>query len=190
MYSNTTGVYNSALGYQGLYSNTTGGNNTATGLQALYANTIGSDNTAIGYLALTKNTTAGQNVAIGSGRFIRSPTTMGELRGTARMWLLVIKRCISIRQPQPVTEPKIPHWGRKHCIPTPQAMPILPAVFGRSTQTPPWLFEHCQRLEHSTPNTTGSGTTAVGLQALLLQHHRYRKYGNRPKRSHIQQWQQ
>src|SRR5439155_27046268 len=51
LFSLTTGLANTAIGYQALYHNTTG-TNTATGYQALFTNTTGSGNTAAGYQAL------------------------------------------------------------------------------------------------------------------------------------------
>src|SRR6266536_2455499 len=60
-----TGNYNTANGYKALLSNTTGGNNTANGVDALRNNTTGSDNTATGYFALYSNTTGIQNTANG-----------------------------------------------------------------------------------------------------------------------------
>jgi hypothetical protein len=50
--NNTTGKYNTVVGYLALYNNTNGGWNTAIGDQALHNNTSGSDNTAVGYWAL------------------------------------------------------------------------------------------------------------------------------------------
>jgi hypothetical protein len=62
---NTTGIYNTANGYQSLYSNTTGHSNTANGYQSLYSNTTGSNNTANGYASLYLNTTGNRNTANG-----------------------------------------------------------------------------------------------------------------------------
>ena len=42
LFSLTTGVWNTALGYQSLYHLTTGNQNTATGYQALFRDTTGS----------------------------------------------------------------------------------------------------------------------------------------------------
>ena len=41
MFTNTSGVNNTALGFWSLYSNTTGTDNTASGNLSLYANTTG-----------------------------------------------------------------------------------------------------------------------------------------------------
>ncbi|HKR05993.1 MAG TPA: tail fiber domain-containing protein [Bacteroidia bacterium] len=65
-YSNSSGNYNSANGYQALYSNSSGNYNTAIGYQALYYNALAADNTATGYRALYNNTSY-RNTAIGSG---------------------------------------------------------------------------------------------------------------------------
>ena len=63
--ANSTGEYNTALGYKPLYSNTEGDNNTALGENALYSNTTGDDNTASGSGALATNTTGNNNTALG-----------------------------------------------------------------------------------------------------------------------------
>ncbi len=63
--SNTSGSNNTANGAWALYSNSTGGINTASGFRTLYANTSGTANTAHGYQALYSNTTGGQNTAGG-----------------------------------------------------------------------------------------------------------------------------
>jgi hypothetical protein len=70
---NNNGDYNTANGYQALYTNTTGTNNTATGLNALYNNT-GDANTATGVLALFNNTTGYGNTAIGNASLFRNAT--------------------------------------------------------------------------------------------------------------------
>ncbi|MFA5152601.1 MAG: hypothetical protein WC554_08595 [Clostridia bacterium] len=62
---NTTGDYNSAMGYQALSANTTGYRNSAMGNLALYANTTGYYNSAMGYQALSANTTGYSNSAMG-----------------------------------------------------------------------------------------------------------------------------
>ena len=66
LYSNTTGVDNTAIGsFRPLYANTTGGYNVAVGRQALYLNTTGSNSTSVGYQALYSNTTASGQTAVG-----------------------------------------------------------------------------------------------------------------------------
>jgi hypothetical protein len=63
---NTIGQYNAALGYQSLHSNTIGNNNVALGFTALFGNTSGNWNTAVGYSALSFNSTGINNSAIGN----------------------------------------------------------------------------------------------------------------------------
>jgi len=64
--STTSGVDNTASGYQALYANTTGNENTANGFGALLFNTSGSYNTASGVSALLFNTTGSDNTASGT----------------------------------------------------------------------------------------------------------------------------
>ena len=63
---NTTGDYNTAIGYVALENNTTGDLNTAIGAFALFSNTTGRRNTATGYSSLFSNTTGIQNTAYGA----------------------------------------------------------------------------------------------------------------------------
>lgn len=63
---NTTGDYNTAVGYDSMIANTTGNNNSAFGEWALRSNTTGSSNTAVGVNALNANTSGTYNVAIGT----------------------------------------------------------------------------------------------------------------------------
>jgi len=63
--SNTSGSYNTVIGYEALYSNTTGNLNTAIGFSALYWNTIGKWNIGIGSQALLFNVEGNKNIAIG-----------------------------------------------------------------------------------------------------------------------------
>ncbi len=74
MFSNTTGINNTANGYQALFSNTTGINNTANGYQALFSNTTGINNTANGYQALFSNTTGSSNTANGVNALFSNTT--------------------------------------------------------------------------------------------------------------------
>src|SRR5205823_3133522 len=60
----TSGIHDTALGYQTLFLDATGNYNTATGSQALRNNTA-DNNTADGFQALVKNTTGGNNTATG-----------------------------------------------------------------------------------------------------------------------------
>jgi hypothetical protein len=57
----STGLYNTAIGYQALFRNTTGASNNALGFSALGFNTTGTYNNAIGDTALLGSTTAGQS---------------------------------------------------------------------------------------------------------------------------------
>jgi hypothetical protein len=66
LFSLTTGVYDTALGFVALYHNTIGSDNTAVGGRALEFNTTGGTNTAIGVAALYQNTTGGGNTATGA----------------------------------------------------------------------------------------------------------------------------
>ncbi len=63
--NNSTGMRNTAIGFQALELNTTGSDNTANGARALFKNTTGFDNTAIGFEALENNTTGSNTTAIG-----------------------------------------------------------------------------------------------------------------------------
>ncbi len=65
-YSNTTGNFNTGMGYRALYLNTTGNRNTANGSLALSSNTSGDDNTAIGSNSLLTNSTGYGNTANGA----------------------------------------------------------------------------------------------------------------------------
>lgn len=69
----STGIQNTATGFNSLFSNTTGGFNTAYGLFSLRSNTTGNFNTAIGWQAMQFNTIGGQNVATG-GNALRMNT--------------------------------------------------------------------------------------------------------------------
>src|SRR5438093_1085981 len=66
LFSLTTGLGNTALGFNTLHDNTTGFINTATGRNALLSNTTGIVNTATGPDALGNNTTGSDNVALGT----------------------------------------------------------------------------------------------------------------------------
>ncbi|WP_428658173.1 hypothetical protein [Runella sp.] len=66
LFSNTTGLENTAFGSGSLYANTTGGVNAAIGYQALRDNSTGFGNTAGGGLSLRFNTTGFQNTATGN----------------------------------------------------------------------------------------------------------------------------
>jgi len=62
------GSYNTSIGYVSLF-NSEGNKNTAVGDSALYNNTSGNKNTAIGFRTLHKNTDGGQNTALGVSAF-------------------------------------------------------------------------------------------------------------------------
>jgi hypothetical protein len=74
--SNTTGLYNTAVGKNAIVTNTTGNFNTGIGVGALNNNTTASDNTATGFDALRSNTTGTSNTATGADA-LRSNTTGG-----------------------------------------------------------------------------------------------------------------
>lgn len=64
-YEDTTGINNTAFGYQALRENTIARHNTAVGANALGETVGGSFNTAVGSEALAMNTGGGANTAIG-----------------------------------------------------------------------------------------------------------------------------
>jgi len=66
LFSLTSGVDNTGLGYQALDHNTTGNYNTAEGFRALFSNTSGAQNTATGVNALAINSTGNFNTANGT----------------------------------------------------------------------------------------------------------------------------
>ena len=63
--NNTTGSFNTSVGYNSLKANLNGGNNTAIGYDVLITNLTGSGNTAIGSGTLRSSTTS-DNTAIGN----------------------------------------------------------------------------------------------------------------------------
>jgi hypothetical protein len=67
MFSNTTGVDNTAIGRVALNANTVGINNTAIGSSAMGGLTSGSDNTVVGTFAMPGMQTGNNNVALGLG---------------------------------------------------------------------------------------------------------------------------
>lgn len=82
LYSNTTGISNTATGYMSLYDNTIGSGNVADGIFALTNNTEGGYNTGCGNSALNNNTTGDYNTALGyyayySGNYTNS-TALGS----------------------------------------------------------------------------------------------------------------
>jgi trimeric autotransporter adhesin len=65
-FSNSSGAFNVAGGYQALYSNTTGNANTASGFKALFSNSSGTDNVAVGFTPLYHNNAGTYNTAVGN----------------------------------------------------------------------------------------------------------------------------
>ena len=65
MISNTTGIYNTAVGSSALQFNNVGGSNTAVGTWAMYLNTFGSYNTALGYAAAYSGVSFSNATSIG-----------------------------------------------------------------------------------------------------------------------------
>jgi hypothetical protein len=65
LFTNTTGVINTATGAGALYNNTTGSYNTASGKSAILGNTTGNNNSAVGNQSLLSNTTGGNNTGMG-----------------------------------------------------------------------------------------------------------------------------
>ncbi|MEO6128556.1 MAG: tail fiber domain-containing protein [Ferruginibacter sp.] len=74
LFSNIRGQLNTAIGYRSLYSNTTGNYNTATGYQSLFSNITGIHNTASGLAALYLNTTGSENTANGFNSLFSNTT--------------------------------------------------------------------------------------------------------------------
>jgi hypothetical protein len=74
LFSNTTGINNTAIGRSALYSNQPGNNNTAMGFYALAFNTSGNDNTAYGSSVLFSNLTGNSNSAFGKSALNKNTT--------------------------------------------------------------------------------------------------------------------
>jgi hypothetical protein len=70
--TNSSGVLNTALGYQTLIYNTSGCCNVAIGANALYCNTTGGQNVAIGSATLYSNTLGRFNTATGADALVRN----------------------------------------------------------------------------------------------------------------------
>jgi hypothetical protein len=66
LFSLTSGVWNTAVGFQSLYTDTVGNSNTATGVQALFKNNGGSGNAAYGVHALYNIANGNNNIGIGN----------------------------------------------------------------------------------------------------------------------------
>lgn len=65
MYNNLSGTVNTALGTSALRSNTTAHGNTALGTNTMYNHKTGDDNTAIGYESMVTDTAGSLNTAVG-----------------------------------------------------------------------------------------------------------------------------
>ncbi len=74
----TSSDNNTAIGYQSMYSNTSGFYNLAAGAWSLYSNTGGRWNTALGAGSLTNNNTGDDNVAVGADALSYSTTGVGN----------------------------------------------------------------------------------------------------------------
>jgi hypothetical protein len=74
MQSNTSGSYNTAIGWGALVTSASQSSNTAVGANTLASNTSGSDNTATGREALSANSTGGNNTAIGESALANNST--------------------------------------------------------------------------------------------------------------------
>lgn len=61
-----TGSFNTAFGYESLKLNALGGSNVAFGVNALKSNTSADDNVSVGAYSMENNTTGSQNTAIGT----------------------------------------------------------------------------------------------------------------------------
>jgi hypothetical protein len=66
LYTNTTGIYNIAIGHTALQNNTTGKSNQAIGRRALISNTTGQSNIAIGDDAMYACTYGSGNTVLGT----------------------------------------------------------------------------------------------------------------------------
>ena len=77
LYSNTTGIRNSASGFRSMDSNTTGSNNTANGAFALDYLTTGSYNSAFGHNAGPTLSDLNNTTAIG---YLAVPTASNQVR--------------------------------------------------------------------------------------------------------------
>ena len=77
---NTTGIKNTAVGYQALLLNVTGNSNTAVGYQALQ-NNLSDNNVAVGIQALSSNTGGIQNVAVGSFALLNASSSSNTAVG-------------------------------------------------------------------------------------------------------------
>ena len=74
LHSDTTGQYNSVVGFNAMYSNLRGYYNTVVGAQAFFSDTTGSNNTVMGLNAMYYHRNGDENVAIGSFTLINDIT--------------------------------------------------------------------------------------------------------------------
>ena len=75
MYSNTTGVRNTAIGLSALFNNINGGFNVASGFYSMFFNIDGYNNSAYGQNSLLYNTNGFYNVALGSNAMAHNTST-------------------------------------------------------------------------------------------------------------------
>jgi trimeric autotransporter adhesin len=75
--SNTTGINNTAVGFEGLFHNTNGSWNSANGSFALFHDTSGYFNTGAGFEALYSNTIGTRNTAVGAGALLHLNGVVG-----------------------------------------------------------------------------------------------------------------
>jgi hypothetical protein len=84
--ANTTGIQNTAIGFQTLKLNTTGGASVAVGYGALNVNTTGGRNTAIGQFSLQASTTVSDNTAVGYQSMYSNTTGDGQAFGAYALY--------------------------------------------------------------------------------------------------------
>jgi DNA mismatch repair ATPase MutL len=84
LFSNTTGIGNTAVGGGALALNTTGGSNTAIGTGALSSNTTGNGNIAVGSFAGHDLTTGNQNIVIGNPNAVADESNTIRIGGNSQ----------------------------------------------------------------------------------------------------------
>jgi hypothetical protein len=77
--ANTSGFFNTALGFNALSANDAASDNTAVGYEALKVNVGGADNTAVGQTALNHNTSGSANTAVGVAALRANTTGTGNV---------------------------------------------------------------------------------------------------------------
>ncbi|HEY1770124.1 MAG TPA: tail fiber domain-containing protein [Chthoniobacterales bacterium] len=75
----STGIENTAIGFEALYGATSGSQNTAVGRSAMYGNTSGGADVAVGDNALYGNTVGTYNVAVGQNAMVANTTGGGSV---------------------------------------------------------------------------------------------------------------